>query len=383
MALSVSSVWSSFDNASGMDIRDVSPILLAALNSKHDLISRIKVGAPVTNRKAEWIEQSLNPGKVTAGEAMDNSETTFTLASGHGSRVKVGDLLIPTEAGKTEVMQVTAISGDDLTVTRGYGSTSAETHSDAKDFRILPANQEGSSAGADRTRQRSSRYNYTQIFDIDVLLSDTALNTAWYNVPDEFLNSIQHRTIEIRDRMSDAVLNGIIGAAPGDSAYGTMGGIIEYVSANSNAKDTSTTTLTYDALSDVVGTIYDNGNTDGNFVVAVPRSQYEVIANWPDSQIRRQYGPNGQAYGGFVDKIVTKQGIYADVVLEPFMPASNLLVLDTNRVEINPMQNRAWKMYVSEVGEARNDYKAGRLVGEWTLRIWNPDTAHGLMTALT
>lgn len=402
MALSASSVWSSFDRGTSLAdtaVRDVSPIMFAALNLPFGISSRIKIGAPVTSRKAEWVQETLNPNTVTLNATAANvdgsaSNTTFAVSTGQSGRLKVGDLIKnKTRGAGGEVMQVTAITSDsDITVTRGFGSTSGSTaHADADVFEIMPADQEGSPAGTDRTRARTTRYNFTQIFSTDVKLSGSMLATNMYNVPDEFTNSVKKRTIEVRKRLDYTVVNGIASAAPSDTVYGTMGGVIEMIntggdistpgSAGTNV-DSTTTALTYDKLSDLIGTLHDNGNSTGNFLIATNRTEYEVVATWPDSQVRRQYNTTGATYGGFVDKIVTKQGISADVMLTPEVPVGYLLVMDLGRIELNPMQGRAWNMYTNKVGDNRDDFAAARLLGEWTLKMHNADTAHGMMTAL-
>jgi len=404
MALTASSVWATFDRGTSLTDtaqRDVSPLMMAALNTHPgSLIAMIKKGNPVSNRKSEWVEDSLNPDTVQlegGGSNVDGSasNTTFSVHTGESARLKVGDRLKNRTQNIAEVLLVTAITSDaEVTVERGYGSTSGSaSHADDDVFEINPAAQEGSAIGSDRTRSRVTRYNYSQIFDTAVKISGTAMNTAMYNVPDEFAHSVAQRTIEVKNRLSYALINGIASAAPSDSVYGSMGGLIELIntggdvetpgSAGSNV-DSSTTSLTYDSVSDLVGTCaISNGNRDGNYVIATGQAQYENIATWPDSQVRRQYAGSGQTYGGFVDTLVTKQGITAKIVLEPDMPVGRLLLLDLNRIELKPFQNRAWSMYVDPLGLSGNDFKQARLVGEWTLHAHNADKAHGMMTALT
>ena len=401
-------IYNSFDRGASLAdtaVRDVSPLMFAALNTHPgSLLSMIATEAPVTNRKHEWVEQSLNPSVVTTSTGSDTIEggtggVTFNVASAaEAALVKIGDLLKNKTQNIPEIMQVTDKSSTALTVTRGYGySVASSSHAASDKFEIMPVAQEGSSIGLDQTRDRTTRYNWTSILDTAVIISRTMMNTSMYNVPDEFQNSLMNRTIELKNKLNYSALNSVpvqAAGAPSSGNYGSMAGIIPMLMMAGNVEntsaqtgtniDSSTTTLTYDSVSDLVGVCaVTNGNRDGNYIVAVGMAQYEVIATWPDSQVRRQYSATGQQYGGYVDTIMTKQGIPAKVVLEPDVPIGHLLVLDTNRIKLRPLANSAMLMYVDELGFNGNDYKQARLVAEWTLEMHNAELAHGIMNALT
>jgi hypothetical protein len=73
----------------------------------------------------EWIEDTLLPNTDTVNQAVfsptANEATAITVLN--GSRFRVGDLVRPGNA--PEVMFVTAVSGNTLTVLRRYGTTPA------------------------------------------------------------------------------------------------------------------------------------------------------------------------------------------------------------------------------------------------------------------
>lgn len=92
------------------------------------VVSRIEdassgTAAEITDYRLEF----RDPYKVLQGLAsISTSQTTLPLASGNGFYVQVGDALI--DAAKSEVVAVTAVSTDNLTITRGYHGTTAQTH---------------------------------------------------------------------------------------------------------------------------------------------------------------------------------------------------------------------------------------------------------------
>lgn len=74
---------------------------------------------------------SIDDGSIAA----PLSETTFDAAS--GSRVRAGDVLQPD--GSRELMLVSSVSGDAVTVTRGYRGTTAEPIRTGQSLRVLAA----------------------------------------------------------------------------------------------------------------------------------------------------------------------------------------------------------------------------------------------------
>jgi len=412
MALSSGSgIYNSFDRGTSLEdtaVRDVSELMFAALNvHPGTLINLIASEKPVANRKHEWVEQTLNPSKVTlvakavTGVENGDTETVFKTSAADAALLTEGDLLKNVTANVNEILQVTAVDSStyEHTVVRGYGASAGSTdHSAGDEFEVMPARQEGSSIGSDRTRDRTTRYNWTQIFDTAVKISRTMMNTQMYNVPDEFKNSLMNRTLELKNQINYAMINSTAiegGGSPSSTVYGSMSGIIpmlltggdieatSYTTASAGTVIDPTTALTYDALSDLIGVCaISNGNRDGNYVIATNQTEFEVMSTWPDGQVRRQYSPNGQQYGAFVDSVMSKSGIPAKVILEPDVPPGHLLVLDVNRIKLRPLQNSAMLMYVDDLGTSGNDYQQARLVAEWTLEIHNADVAHGIMNAL-
>src|SRR5438552_7440870 len=70
----------------------------------------------------EWLEDTLLPNTdAVDDQTLTNPTTLTTFTVEHGDRFQVGDQI--KLQGKTEVMLVTAVSGNDLTVTRNYGGS--------------------------------------------------------------------------------------------------------------------------------------------------------------------------------------------------------------------------------------------------------------------
>ena len=86
-------------------------------------------GTPITSTKPDANMFIAVPDSTLSNEALDDSETDVTVDS--GSHFLVGDLI----RIDNEIMEVTSISGDDLTVIRGTHGSTAASHSDNRPMR--------------------------------------------------------------------------------------------------------------------------------------------------------------------------------------------------------------------------------------------------------
>jgi len=114
-----------------------------------------------------WYDDDLAPWWTTSNGGNTDSETTITVSD--GSIVKAKDLIKNTATG--EVMFVESVSGDDLTVQRGYGNetdsggTSAAAITDGDNImRMGNAMEENSTSPEARATQPNKYYNYVQVF---------------------------------------------------------------------------------------------------------------------------------------------------------------------------------------------------------------------------
>lgn len=116
----------------------------------------------VGQRKFEWIEQDPRtwvadlPLTITAGA------TSFDVGAGQGTRFAGGDTIRITESG--EVIRITSISTDTLTVVRGIGNSGSGTATTAATtvVRLAHAGEEGAEIGTLKSVQETIPYNYLQ-----------------------------------------------------------------------------------------------------------------------------------------------------------------------------------------------------------------------------
>lgn len=379
MALAATTGTASFDQNAGVYLDLSNELALIVHRDNTAFISRIGMGGEATEVIHSWMEDALNPMVATAAEAIDNSETAIDVATGHGTRFRVGTLFKVKMQGKTEVMQVTGISSDTLTVVRGYGSTSAEDYGATTDHTlqiIAHPDQEGQDYDGDESTVRTKVSNYTQIFSKKVRISHTLRQVLQAGVADEFTFQVAQRLLEIHRELNSAVINGISGATSGsDSAYRSMAGLIEFASQAGGNTDDDAEDLTPTVLNDMCKQIWDDGGT-ANFVL-VSGKQKRVISGFDQAYRRSSY--DGTVAGYVVDKFISDLGFVLDVIVDPSMPDDTVVVGDLAKCKVMPLRGDA--MRVEELAKLGRTHRA-LVTGQYTFECRNAKESFAIHTNL-
>ena len=391
--------YASWDNIDEAKEPDFSPVLLAALNTEDDLIGQVAIGKPTTQRKVQCLQKDLGTNKVTANDALTNSasDVTLTLASGMvaTAHVHVGCVLTDMETANSEFLEslfVTAVdnsvpSAPVLTLERDYGSMLGAPVAHASDavYKMVESAQEASRPDEDRTRDKTTLYNITQIYPSDIAMSRNTLKSAWRNVPDVFKESLEDRAIELRKQMAYNLIHGVRSAAPSGSVTGTMGGLFWWIIKGASAAryDTTSEAWDLDVASAMLDDTADLGVT-GNLALCVGPTLYKASAPWTVPFERRDYTPTPGTVGRKAPKtIMSKEGIEAELIMERNLPGGCALMVDKSRMWLKPFVDAAWVAYITELGVGGVDAKSARLLAEWTLEVRNPAEAFALHTNLT
>lgn len=136
-----------------------------------------------TNPKFEWLEAELAARWDTVNNASQYSATDTSIVVSNGSYFSPNDIVKVPRTG--EVFIVTSVSTNTLTVSRGYGETTAAIINDSGHnpeplVIIGNANMEGAGKRAHKQYTEASVYNYTQIFRTTVSVTGTLNATQLY-----------------------------------------------------------------------------------------------------------------------------------------------------------------------------------------------------------
>ncbi|MCK4999025.1 MAG: DUF5309 family protein [Anaerohalosphaera sp.] len=335
-----------------------------------------------TSTHHEWLEDELLANKDAVSDASISSpstETTFDVEN--GNRFRAGDQV--QVEGAMELMFVVSVSGDAVTVIRGYGSTTPEALADGSILNILGnAALEGSDRPTARFTNRIRKGNYTQILTSAVEVSGTDLAASQLGLSDEMDYQKQERLREMIRDLENTVINGagpISDHQGSDSVRRTMSGIVQSLSANTfevgdsefpSGDDLDETKINY-----VLRRIWENSN--GNVDLIVVGGYQKRKLNSMMTALRG-YSPRDTVYSDLVSIYESDFGV-CKIIATRWMPQDTVLMLDSSRVNVLPLAGRSFHF---KPLSSSGDYECGELIGEYTLELKN-DAAHGLIRGLT
>jgi hypothetical protein len=336
----------------------------------------------VRSTQHQWMEDELLPNKDTINDdTFGNaaSDTQFDVA--HGSRFRIGDQI--KIEGSAELMLVTNISGNTLTVTRGYSGTTPQALADAQVVNILGnAALEGADKPAARFTNRVRKTNFTQIFTASVEVSGSDMAASQIGLADEMDFQKQERLRELLRDLENTVINGGQPAANpqgSDNVRRTMKGIIQHLATNLFSVGQSDfpagTDLDEEKINYVLRKIWENSNSHIDLIVVNGYQKRKINSFLSDM---RSFSPDDTTYRNMVSTYQSDFGV-CRVLTTRWVPQDMVLLLDSSRIGVLPLAGRSFHF---KPLASTGDSECGELIGEYTLELKN-EAAHGMIKGLS
>jgi len=335
-----------------------------------------------TSTHHEWLEDELLPNKDAINDSTYTdpaADTQFVVDN--GSRFRVGDQ-IQVESSE-ELMLVTAISTNTLTVVRGYAGTTPEALADNKVINILGnAALEGADKPDVRFTNRVRCGNYTQIFTAAVEVSGTDMAASHLGLADEMDYQKQERLRELLRDLENSVMNG--GQPAGNpegsgSVRRSIKGIIKHLSTNvfhtGDSGFPSGTDLDEAKINYVLRKVWENGGGNVDLIVVGGFQKRKINAFCADS---RTYAAGDTTFTNMISVYESDFGV-CRIVTTRWVPQDAALLLDSSRIGVLPLAGRSFHF---KPLASSGDYECGELIGEYTLELRN-QAAHGLIRDLS
>jgi hypothetical protein len=387
MALQASSPFATFDFATtGLLQLSINPMLEEALYYDQHLMGAlqrrgcVEMDNPLDDILYYWDEDALNADTVTVSGSVASGGTSIVVNTGQGTRIHVGDILMDTATGSVEKIEVTAMSTDTATVTRGVNSTTAAVIATGAVLQIIRSEQESSDIGSDRTVVPTARVGYTQIFAgaYDLLISGSQLarrTIAARQLQDQVAHQLANRMIEFKIGLARAVLYAPLAGPGSDTTYRRMGSLDYWINNGGGTVTTSVGTLNSTPINTAnTALVLLGGNPD--LLVANPNLAGSLATI--DSSNRRMLESTTQV-GSYVQEVVTNQGNSLEIVLDNRLITGDSFVLQSDKIHLRPYADRG--MFVIAATDFA-DARKRRLLGEWGLEVHNP-SLHRRLTGCT
>ena len=351
---------------------------LVGLISPFDTPLLDAIGSPrfaAKSTRHEWFEDQLNPNFSAVNNGAGYADDATSVVADSGAVFRVGDLIKPD--GSEEIMQVTAISTNTLTVTRGYGGSAAASLSDDQKLTVIGrAALEGEDAPNSTHRSRVRVENFSQIFTEAVTISGSMDAVGLHAVEREFDYQVIQRLRELMRSLEQSVICGYKPSATGQgsaSVRRTMGGLLQFITGS--VDDAGAADLTESILNASLRNVWEMGGRPT--AIVCNGFQKRKISSFIQSS--RRYEPESAALRNVVDVYESDFGVQR-VLLSRWVPADKILLLDLDKLQVMPLQGRSF--FVKPLAES-GDFRKAQIIGEYTLEIQNGgDGGHGVITNL-
>ena len=328
------------------------------------------------NPKFEWMEDSLTPNGSTLATAIAATSTTsVVVASGDGVLFKAGDIIM----ASTEAMLVTGVSSDTLTVTRGFGGTTAlaSIALNTPIYIISNVHPENDTSPAALSTKPEEKYNYTQIFRTSVQLSNTADKTKMYGGADRGYQRSK-ALLEHKREIAKAFYAGRRFIDTSTYAKRATGGLFSFLT-QTQAFAAAGTALTYANFDEYVAQKVFRYGSKQKLLIAGPKLS-TVINMWALNKVVTDVSTDA-AFGMRVKKLYTSYGdlmVVYDPLLADLGHPDYGIVIDTNNINYVHLDGRDTKLYTNIQENDRDGIKDEYLT-ECGLEVRLPKT-HMLIT---
>lgn len=332
--------------------------------------------------EVEWLEDQLAPIDSSINSGGDVKFTTSGAATSQkvtvadGSLIKTGDVLfaVDTNASEDMILVVSDLSGNNATLacvnTDEWAATKGTLGSKATFDIIGNARTEGADADYERAlTNTSTASNYTQIWQEDLRISETANRVQQYGIAKEWDYQVAKLMPHVLRMMERSFFRGrkVAGSA---TVPRMMGGLDEFLSTNTVSL--SGAALTRKDLDDMLQDINEAGG----------RPTLIICNNWVKRKINAWYEgyvrtERTEDHGGVkIDYIDTEWGTL-EVLRSQWCPVHNLYVLQPEYIGWLPLRD-----FYDEMLAKTGDSIKGQMIGEFTLVVRN-EQAHGRISSIS
>lgn len=370
------------------------PELFESINPELSLLTRFEsslltyLGFPnrlgkVTNPRHEWQEEALEAIAATVSGAQADNDTSLEVATGQGARFSAGDII--QVDGSRELMSVTSIASDTLTVVRGIRGSTAVSILDGATVSIVGNPRvENAGAATARPNNRVRKENYTEIFEDAAEVTRSMMLSNVIGVDDE----MSEQLMIVRARLVRSLAKTVwVGRVQSANPQGTnsqarsMNGIIPLILAGS---DPSVIAAANAPVSeDMLNSLMQDMWTKGGRPVALVGGPTQIAAISKLLEGRQRFTETTSVLGAVVKRFV---GPFGSIdLLEPDIhaPSDVLAVIDPARIKLAKLGTQGGDPFEERVQPRAGLVDKTQVVGEFTLEMHNAgDGGHGLITGL-
>lgn len=347
-----------------------------ARSNRTGILSTVAMGAPrqaYDGYKMGWLDMRVDATSSTTTAQALAAATTIAVAD--GTKFRAGMTASP--AGSDEVVLITAVSGNNLTVVRGFGSTTAADIASGAVLTIdSVGREENSTAQNDGIFQPDPLENYFQTMDTAVEFSRRALATLQFGNTNDLTFQLSERIKQLTTQLDRALVRGRKATATVGANTVTYTGGLRYFLDQAGAikTDNSAAALTLDAINALNAEIVARGGTSNSIAVGIKQARklHALISANYDSQRLADWS----ADAGSVLRLPSDLpliGSVTNIVIDTNLNDSELVVFDSSMISVVPMAtgnaNAAGNWRTVDATQPGQDGQRTRIIGDFAMEI--------------
>lgn len=324
--------------------------------------------------KMGWLDFKVDATSSTADGAVLVGATTVPVATGDGAKFRAGMTVSPT--GSEEIMLVTSVSGDNLTVVRGFGGSTAAALTDGQVLTIdSVGREENSLAQNDGIFQPEKVENFFQTMDTAVEMSRRALSTMQWGNTNDLQFQVAERIRQLATQMDRALIRGRKATATIAGDEVTYTGGLRYFFGQAGAINTDNSgALTLDSLSNLNAEIVTRGGMADTVAVNIPLARKInslVSANYNSQRLSDWSNDEGAV--NRLPSDLPLIGNVTNIVIDTNLAADEVLMFDKGMVSVKPMEannadaSGAWRTL--DATQNGQDGQRVRVIGDFAMEI--------------
>ena len=347
-----------------------------ARSSRTGILSTVAMGSArqaYEGYKMGWLDMRVDATSSTTTAQALAAATTIAVAD--GTKFRAGMTASP--AGSDEVVLITAVSGNNLTVVRGFGSTTAADIASGAVLTIdSVGREENSTAQNDGIFQPDPLENYFQTMDTAVEFSRRALATLQLGNTNDLTFQLSERIKQLTTQLDRALVRGRKATATVGANTVTYTGGLRYFLDQAGAIKTnnSAAALTLDAINALNAEIVARGGTSNSIAVGIKQARklHALISANYDSQRLADW----TADAGSVLRLPSDLpliGSVTNIVIDTNLNDSELVIFDAGMISVVPMAtgnaNAAGNWRTVDATQPGQDGQRTRIIGDFAMEI--------------
>jgi hypothetical protein len=347
-----------------------------ARSNRTGILQTVSFGTPRTpydGYKMSWLDMRVDATSSPTSGAVLIAATLVPVVD--GSKFRAGMTLGP--VGSDEVILVESVSGNNLTVVRGFGGTTAAALTSGQVLVIDSVGREENSLSQnDGIFQPDPIENFFQTMDTAVEFSRRALATLQFGGTNDITFQLSERIRQLTTQMNRALVRGRKATATiGSNQVTYTGGLRYYLDQVGAIKvDNVAAVLTLDAINALNAEIVTRGGMANTIAVGIKQARKLsalVSANYDSQRLADWSADEGSVLQ--LPSDLPLVGNVNRIVIDTNLADGELMIFDSGMINVVPMANGnaadsgAWRtMDATQNGQ---DGQRVRVIGDFGMEI--------------